>query len=333
MHRPQRGLFAPRIAATVVVIAAASATMAITVPVAVAAPVKPTTTTTTTPRPPAVNLPKVFLLGDSIMAGLPFGTGLKALQGSYAVTIDAQVCRRLTGASCSYQGKTPANALTVAQTNRTKLAGQVVVVMAGYNDSSVAAPLATFMQLFEAAGVREVVWATYRNLKGVYNASNATLLAAPATYPKLTVADWDAFSKGKTTWFGSDGLHLTGAGSAALGAFLHDQIELALAASGPGAGTTTSGPVATAAPASSAVTLSGAGLASTAPGAAGPDARPAGLPIGGAAGPPDPAGSSSPDLSLASMGGAALAMAVLIGGVAWIMVRRRTNPFDFDTES
>jgi lysophospholipase L1-like esterase len=346
MHRLWRGQLAPRLAATVLVIASASTAMLVAVPAAVAAPTATTapkatvapkaTTPTTTVAPsrtPAVALPRVFLLGDSVMAGLPFGTGLKALQGSYSITIDAQVCRRLVSQSCAYQGKTPASALSVAQANRTKLAGQVVVVMAGYNDSSVAAPLATFMQLFEAAGVRQVVWATYRNLKGAYTASNATLLAARATYPKLTVGDWDAFSKGQTTWFGGDGLHLTGAGSAALAAFLHDQIELALAASDPGAGTTTTAPAATTALASSGLTRSGAGLPATAPGAAGPDARPADLPPGATAGPADPSGSSGPGLSLASMGGAALAMAVLIGGGAWIVARRRTNPFDFDTDS
>jgi hypothetical protein len=292
-------------------------------------------TTVAPPRAPAVTLPKVFMLGDSVMAGLPFGPGLKTLQGSYAVTMDAQVCRRLVTTSCTYQGKTPANALAVASANRTNLAGAVVVMMAGYNDSSVAAPLATFMQLFEAAGARQVVWATYRNLKGAYNSSNATLLAAAATYPKLVVADWDTFSKNQTTWFGGDGLHLTGAGSAALAAFLHDQIELALARSAPAPAppTTPVPPVATTVAGAPTQVPSDAGLPVAAPGAAGPDARPAGIPLEGASGPADPKRPSGPDLSIASMGGAALALVLLIAGGAWVVVRRRSNPFHWDTES
>src|SRR5215218_5400394 len=59
--------------------------------------------------------PKVFLLGDSIMAGLSFSSDARALlDASYDVSLDAKVCRALREPSCStkYDGQPPA-ALTV----------------------------------------------------------------------------------------------------------------------------------------------------------------------------------------------------------------------------
>src|SRR5437764_8450356 len=62
---------------------------------------------------------RVFLLGDSVMAGLRFSSAAEAtLDATYDVTLDAKVCRALREPSCStkYDGQ-PAAALTVLRTN------------------------------------------------------------------------------------------------------------------------------------------------------------------------------------------------------------------------
>src|ERR1700704_4364580 len=82
--------------------------------------------------PAAAAPPKVFLLGDSVMAGLNFSSDARALlDASYDVTLDAKVCRTLREPSCStkYDGQ-PTAALTVMRSNAGAL-GDVLVTMAG----------------------------------------------------------------------------------------------------------------------------------------------------------------------------------------------------------
>jgi hypothetical protein len=92
-------------------------------------------TVVTTGAPARADAPRVFLLGDSVMAGLRFSSSaLGTLNTSFDVTLDAKVCRTLVEPSCStrYDGRPPA-ALTVLRANRGRL-GDVVVMMVGYND-------------------------------------------------------------------------------------------------------------------------------------------------------------------------------------------------------
>jgi hypothetical protein len=79
------------------------------------------------------------------------------------------------------------------------------------------------MRALAAAHVRRVVWVTLREERGTYAATNAVIRAAPRRWGRLSVADWDAGSRGEP-WFGGDGLHLTPAGASALAAFLRPYV-------------------------------------------------------------------------------------------------------------
>ena len=206
--------------------------------------------------PPArAATPKVFLLGDSVMAGLSFsGAARDLLAASYDVTLDAKVCRTLREPSCStqYDGRPPA-ALSVMRANVGGL-GDVLVMMAGYNDGTLGPGLDAVMAEAQAQGVPHVVWLTYRNLTGRYSASNATLDDAATRYPTLTIADWNAYSAAQSGWFGGDGLHLTAAGAMALATFIKASVDEVLAGVGANpasrcrgdvAGTPTGSPAAT----------------------------------------------------------------------------------------
>ncbi len=179
---------------------------------------------------------RVFLLGDSVMAGLRFsGAAQSALAGSFDVTLDAKVCRALREPSCStqYDGRPPA-ALTVLRANAGSI-GDALVMMAGYNDGSIGPGVDAILTEAAAQGIPHVLWLTYRNTNGRYSASNATLWAKTADYPTLTVADWNAFSSGHGDWFGGDGLHLTGNGAMALAQFLIANLETVFAGRGASA--------------------------------------------------------------------------------------------------
>jgi hypothetical protein len=187
--------------------------------------------------------PRVFLLGDSVMAGLRFSSAAQAaLSSPYDVTLDAKVCRALREPSCStkYDGQPPA-ALTVLRANAGRI-GDALVMMAGYNDGTIGPGLDAIMAEAAAQGIPHVLWLTYRNVTGRYSGSNATLWAKTADYPILTVADWNAYSAGHGDWFGGDGLHLTGSGAMGLAQFLVANLQTMFAAvpsrcTGPSTGT------------------------------------------------------------------------------------------------
>src|SRR4051794_2681293 len=178
--------------------------------------------------------PRVFLLGDSVMAGLNFSSDARALlAASYDVTLDAKVCRTLREPSCStkYDGQPPA-ALTVMRANAGGL-GDVLVMMTGYNDGNIGPGVDAVMAEAETQHVPHVLWLTYRNTAGRYTNSNATLAAEAAQHPTMVVADWDGYSAGHGDWFGGDGLHLTGAGALGLATFLKTNVDTVLGGRAP----------------------------------------------------------------------------------------------------
>ncbi len=242
--------------------AAALATLLVALTASVLLPITPAS---------AATPPKVFLLGDSVMAGLNFSGDARALlDASYDVTLDAKVCRTLREPSCStkYDGQ-PTAALTVMRANAGAL-GDVLVMMAGYNDGNIGPGVDALMAEAEAQHVPHVLWLTYRNTNGRYTSSNATLSDEAAQHPTMVVADWDAYSSGHSDWFGGDGLHLTGAGAMGLATFLKANVDAVMAGRSTAVGTgrcrgAVSGAPAAAAPAAAAKVAPASGFVAVAP--------------------------------------------------------------------
>lgn len=184
----------------------------------------------TTASSPAPNTPvadtdrRVYLIGDSTLAGVRWYTNSRqALRGSSFV-LDAESCRRLVGASCrGREGRTPPNAVSAIDALTAPV--DVVVVMTGYNDWHASFSDA-FDQVVAAArnkGAQRIVWLTYREDVGYNNPSNGGAQAesfriqnsilrenvASGAYGDVVIADWDAYTEGRTDWFTSDGVHFT----------------------------------------------------------------------------------------------------------------------------
>jgi lysophospholipase L1-like esterase len=128
------------------------------------------------------------------------------------------VCRRLVAASCVFQGTQPATVLELVRSSGGAL-GPVVVVNVGYNDWAAVYGVDKVMLAFEAAKVRTVVWVTLRETTSNYAQINSAIRKARRRWPSLVVADWDAYSRGRS-WFISDGLHLTPRGAKSLSRML-----------------------------------------------------------------------------------------------------------------
>lgn len=177
----------------------------------------------------------VYLLGDSVFAGLSIGTALDGLRATYDVTLDAKVCRRTVSPSCTASGQTPDTGVETMRAHRGSL-GDVLVVGLGYNDDETRFDVAidALMAEAEAQHVPRVMWLTMRSDR--YAAANAALRAAQARHASLLVVDWDAASAGHDDWFAADGLHLGSRGRTGLVAFIGEQLDgLSLARCGSGA--------------------------------------------------------------------------------------------------
>ena len=166
--------------------------------------------------------PRATIIGDSIMASFDYvPAARRSLAKGLVLRSDSAVCRRLVAASCPFHGSTPETALDVVRADGRAL-GRVVVINVGYNDWSAVYDVDRVLTALRTAGVESVIWVTLReagpNAK-LYARSNARIRAAERRWRSLVVADWNAYSRGRS-WFRADGLHLTSAGAMALARLL-----------------------------------------------------------------------------------------------------------------
>jgi hypothetical protein len=206
-----------------------------------ALPVVGSTSTVVAATPPP-DAPPVSLIGDSTMAGMAWnsttGNDPRDIVGnSYRLTFDAESCRRLVLGSCRGRfGYVPMSVLPLMRTTLTGRLGEALVVMAGYDDSSIANAVDQVMAEAEAQGVTRVFWLTYRTntayvLPGglpaqfLYTSHNNALAAAAQRHSSLRILDWDGFTAGRGNWFAGDGIHLNLDGANGLATFIKTALD------------------------------------------------------------------------------------------------------------
>jgi peptidoglycan/LPS O-acetylase OafA/YrhL len=189
---------------------------------------------------PEVKPVEVLLLGDSTMASLRwFEDGAKSLKG-FSYTLDAESCRRISEKSClGREYRIPSNVVTALGDFDKPV--DLIVLMAGY-DSSVKKIAGEYEELFKVIRNRNtpMVILTYkeslsfpapgsRGKKSVYAEFNSELRKAVAGDRSglMSIAEWNAYSAGQSSWFESDGIHLTLEGTLALGAFISTSVAIA----------------------------------------------------------------------------------------------------------
>ena len=189
---------------------------------------------------PEVRPVNVLLLGDSTLAALRwYEDGAKSLKG-FSYTLDAESCRRISEWSCyGREYRTPTNVVTALKDSTKPV--DLIVLMAGY-DSSVRKITDEYRELLKVIRSRNtpVVVLTYkeslsfpapgsRGKKSLYAEFNTALreVAASDSSGLLSIAEWNAYSAGQSSWFKSDGIHLTVKGTLALGAFISTSIATA----------------------------------------------------------------------------------------------------------
>lgn len=188
---------------------------------------------------------RVSLLGDSTIAAMRWydeannvTTRYDTIGNAYDAIFSVESCRRLVVTSCTgridpvtRQRWVPMSVLPLMQTSLRGRLGDVLVIMAGYDDTTIVSAIDQIMAEAMAQGVEDVFWLNYRltnsypKYQQYYEAHNRALLAARARHPRLTVLDWNEYSAGRTTWFEADGIHLRSLGATELGRFIRAAID------------------------------------------------------------------------------------------------------------
>ncbi len=191
---------------------------------------------------PSADAPPVSLIGDSTMAGMAWNSSTgndprDIVSNSYRLTFDAESCRRIVNASCRGRfGYAPMSVLPLMKNTLNGQLGEAMVVMAGYDDSSITDAVDLVMAEAEAQGVARVLWLTYRTntayvlpgglpARDLYQSHNSELTAAAQRHSSLRVIDWDGFTANQPSWFAGDGIHLSMAGAIGLGTFIRDALD------------------------------------------------------------------------------------------------------------
>jgi hypothetical protein len=191
---------------------------------------------------PPPDAPAVSLIGDSTMSAMEWystsSNDIRDIVGnSYRLTFDAESCRRIVIASC--RGRFGYNPTSVLPLMRNALRGQLgeaLVIMAGYDDPSLANAVDQVMAEARAQGVVRVLWLNYPtntnyvlpgglSARALYTSHNSELVAATQRHSDLQVLDWDVFTNNQPTWFAGDGIHLTAAGAVGLATYIKTSLD------------------------------------------------------------------------------------------------------------
>lgn len=167
----------------------------------------------------------VTVFGDSVAAALNWdSTAAQVLEQDDRVTLDLAPCRRLWTAGCLTPP--PPSMLQDVLRMRRRI-GPTVVALVGYNDdpNTFAEGLGLTLKTLRKYGVQHVLWLTLRAVYPAYAQTNAAIRAAARKRPWMKVVDWNAYSRGHSTWFASDGIHLSAEGAVQFAIFLHQTLK------------------------------------------------------------------------------------------------------------
>lgn len=192
---------------------------------------------------------RVTVIGDSTSAALRWydeannnTVRYDVMAAKYDLLWSVESCRRLVAPSCigrtdpgTGQKWQPVSVLPLMQTNLRGRLGEALVIMAGYDDYSIATAIEQIMAEANGQGVAKVFWLNYRASDsyaygGYYAAHNAALEAAKVRHPNLVVLDWNGYSQSlpastQAGWFTSDQVHITADGAIALAEYIKGRVD------------------------------------------------------------------------------------------------------------
>lgn len=176
---------------------------------------------------------RVLVLGDSVFNAFVHVESAAELMNDRQSTIFAtQGCQRLINEGCMDFAKL--SALQQLRRHAGKFT-DVVVVGTGYNDRLGPDFKEAVVAITDEARTQgvDVLWVTYRvagNVRGKSRVLNEQLARLDGKIDNLSIADWDAFSRGTDGWFREDNVHLITRGAIGLAQLLNRSLAPILAA-------------------------------------------------------------------------------------------------------
>jgi peptidoglycan hydrolase-like protein with peptidoglycan-binding domain len=192
---------------------------------------------------------RVTVIGDSTSAAIRWyddannqTTRYDELASKYDTILSVESCRRLVNPSCvgrndpvTGQRYTPTSVLPLMKGALHNQLGEALVIMAGYDDTSIVSAIDSIMAEAKAQGVAKVFWLNYRNVPGYaysqyYSAHNAALASAKVRYSNLVILDWNGYTTSQSAatqdlWFEADQIHISAVGSIELSRWIAERID------------------------------------------------------------------------------------------------------------
>jgi hypothetical protein len=168
----------------------------------------------------------VTIFSDSVGASLDWDSTAKSIveHGDH-VLFELHPCGRLVQVGC-VTPPPPSVLATVRMLGRR--IGPTVVIFVGYNDSPITyrSGMPLVLKAMRRRGVTHVLWLTLRAVNKQYVDINHAIYAARQKWkPLLTVLDWNHYSEGHSSWYASDGIHMSGTGAVAFASYLHRSLK------------------------------------------------------------------------------------------------------------
>ncbi|HEY3463037.1 MAG TPA: hypothetical protein VGK62_06280 [Gaiellaceae bacterium] len=168
----------------------------------------------------------VTIFSDSVGAALNWdSTAKRIVEHGNHVLFELHPCGRLVQVGCL--SPPPPSVLGTVRALGRRI-GPTVVVFVGYNDSPLIYRngLPVVLKAMRRRGVKHVIWLTLRAVSKQYVDINQAIYAAEQRWrPLMTVLDWNHYSSSHTSWYESDGIHLSGAGAIGFATYLHRSLK------------------------------------------------------------------------------------------------------------
>jgi hypothetical protein len=174
-------------------------------------------------RPPQQH---VTIFSDSVGAALNWdSTAKRIVEHGNHVLFELHPCGRLVQVGCLTPP--PPSVLGTVRALGRRI-GPTAVIFVGYNDSPLIYRngMPVVLRAMRRRGVKHVIWLTLRAVSKQYVDINHAIYAAEQRWrPLMTVLDWNHYSSSHTSWYASDGLHLSGAGAVGFATYLHRSLK------------------------------------------------------------------------------------------------------------
>ena len=168
----------------------------------------------------------VTIFADSVGAALNWdSTAKRIVEHGNRVLFELHPCGRLVQVGCVTPP--PPSVLGTVRALGRRI-GPTVVVFVGYNDSPLLYRngLPVVLKAMRKRGVKHILWITLRAVNKQYADINEAIYAARQKWrPLMTVLDWNHYSSTHSSWYASDGIHLSGAGAIGFATYLHRSLK------------------------------------------------------------------------------------------------------------